>query len=205
MALARAADGAGRLIASRGPSIETPRLALRRWEPRDLDPFAAINSDPEVMEHFPSALSRQESAELIERIEAGFEADGLGLWAVEPRGEDAMVGFVGLNPVPEQMPFSPAVEVGWRLARSQWGRGIATEAARAAIAFGFDEAGLDEIVSFAALANARSRGVMERVGMSRDPSEDFAHPLLPRESLLSGHVLYRLRLAHAGGPAGGRC
>ena len=130
---------------------------MRRWEPRDLEPLAALNADPEVMEHFPSTHTSTESALLIERMEAGFERDGFGLWAVEPRGESASVGFVGLNPVPDEMPFAPAVEVGWRLARSHWGRGIATEAARAAVEFGFSEVGLEEIVSFA-FEGTRGRG-----------------------------------------------
>jgi RimJ/RimL family protein N-acetyltransferase len=144
------------------------------------------------MEYFPSTYTPTESAFLIERMEAGFERDGFGLWAVEPKGECSSVGFVGLNPAPEEMPFAPAVEIGWRLARSHWGRGIATEAAQAAVRFGFEEVGLEEIVSFTFAGNVRSRAVMERLGMTRDPDEDFAHPLLPPNSPLSRHVLYRL-------------
>ncbi len=171
--------------------LETERLLMRRWEPRDLEPLATLNADPEVMEYFPSTLTSTETAFLIERMEGGFERDGFGLWAVQPKGEDSCVGFVGLNPVPDAMPFAPAVEVGWRLARSHWGGGIATEAGQAALDFGFGVAGLEEVVSFAFEGNARSRAVMERLGMTRDPDEDFAHPLLPAESPLRPHVLYR--------------
>jgi RimJ/RimL family protein N-acetyltransferase len=170
---------------------------LRRWEPRDLGPLAELNADPEVMEHFPSTHTSTESAFLIERMEAGFERDGFGLWAVEPKGEDACVGFVGLNPVPDEMPFAPAVEVGWRLARSHWGRGIATEAALAAVEFGFEQVRLEEIVSFTYEGNSRSKAVMEHLGMTRDPAKDFDHPLLSAQSALRRHVLYRL--------AGPRC
>ncbi len=166
---------------------------MRRWEARDLEPFAAINADPEVMEHFPALLSRAESAALIESIEAGFEEEGFGLWALQPHGEEEIIGFTGLKSVPPEMPFSPAIEVGWRLARSHWGKGLATEAARAAVEFGFGELGLDEIVAFTTRGNRRSRAVMERLGMQRDPAGDFRHPLIDPDSPLSEHVLYRLR------------
>ena len=151
-----------------------------------------MNADPEVMEHFPGLLSRAESAALIASLEAGFEEEGFGLWAMQPRGEKEMVGFTGLKSVPPEMPFSPAIEVGWRLARSHWGRGLATEAARAALEFGFGELGLDEIVAFTTPANSRSRAVMERLGMKRDPTGDFRHPLIDPDSPHSEHVLYRL-------------
>lgn len=147
------------------------------------------------MEHFPATLSRGESETLIARSEECFERLGFGLWALQLRGEGSMAGFVGLNPVPDEMPFSPAVEIGWRLARSHWSRGFATEAARAAVDFGFERIGLDELVSFTTTTNSRSRAVMERLGMSRDPAEDFVHPTLPVDSPQSPHVLYRLRRA----------
>jgi RimJ/RimL family protein N-acetyltransferase len=155
--------------------------------------FAAINSDPAVMEHFPGTLTREQSDGLVERIEAGFEANGFGLWALEVRASGEFIGFTGLD-VPEfEADFMPAVEVGWRLGRSAWGNGYATEAARAAVSFGSEEVGLDEIVSFTTVANQRSRAVMERLGMSHDPADDFEHPSLPPGHPQRPHVLYRLK------------
>jgi RimJ/RimL family protein N-acetyltransferase len=177
---------------SRGPQLKTERLWLRRWRPDDLGPFAAINADPDVMENFPSRLSRAQSAAMIERFEACFESHGYGLWAVEAPGRAPLIGFVGLSPVELEVPFAPAVEVGWRLARGFWGEGLATEAARASLAFGFSEIGLAEIVSFTAERNARSRAVMERLRMRHDPAEDFDHPLLSPGDPLRRHVLYRV-------------
>lgn len=145
------------------------------------------------MEHFPAALSRAQSDELIGRIEAGFEVNGFGLWALETREGGEFVGFAGLTVPGFEAHFTPAVEVGWRLARSAWGNGYATEAGAAALAFGFGEAGLDEIVSFTTVTNRRSRAVMERLGMSHDPAEDFDHPQLPSGHPQRPHVLYRLR------------
>jgi len=147
------------------PELRTPRLLLRRWRDTDRPPFAALNADPLVMEHFPAPLRPNESDDLVDRIEAGFEERGWGLWAVE---------------------------VGWRLAREHWGRGYATEGAHAALSFGFDELALDEIVSFTTHGNSRSRRVMERLGMRRDPAEDFENPNLPDGDALRPHVLYRL-------------
>jgi RimJ/RimL family protein N-acetyltransferase len=151
-----------------------------------------MNADPGVMEHFPELLTREESDALIGRIEGGFEAHGFGLWALEVRGTGEFIGFTGLAAPDFEAHFTPAVEVGWRLARSAWGSGYATEAGRAALQFGFQEAGLGEIVSFTAPANRRSRAVMERIGMSRDPDDDFDHPGLPVGDPLRPHVLYRI-------------
>lgn len=173
--------------------METERLLLRRWREADLEPFAALNADPEVMTHFPGTLSRADSDAMVGRIEATFESQGFGLWAVEVRGEVPFIGFVGITPVRFDAHFTPAVEVGWRLARTYWGRGYAVEAARAAIDFGFSEVGLREIVSFSVPANVRSRRVMERLGMTHDPADDFDHPLLAVASALRRHVLYRVR------------
>lgn len=143
------------------------------------------------MAHFPATLTRAESDLLIERIEAGFEENGFGLWAVEVREDEEFIGFVGLG-VPEfEAHFTPAVEVGWRLARSAWGHGFATEAGRAALEFGFEVANLSEVVSFTTVANQRSRAVMERLGMAHDPVEDFDHPAFPEGHPLRRHVLYR--------------
>ena len=173
--------------------IETARLRLRRWRQGDREPFAELNADPEVMEFFPAPLSKGQSDELVGRIEAGFERDGFGLWALEVRESGAFIGFTGLAVPAFEAHFTPAVEVGWRLARDAWGHGYATEAGRAAIAFGFEEGNLAEVVSFDSVVNAASRAVMERLGMSRDPAEDFDHPALPPGDPLRPHVLYRLR------------
>ena len=157
----------------------------------DLEPFAAINADPLVMEHFPAPLSRADSAALIERSERCFEERGYGLWAVELRAHATFAGFVGLAPVDIDVAFAPAVEVGWRLAHPFWGHGIATEAAAAAIAFGLHELDLPGLVAYTAERNLRSRRVMERLRMRRDPAEDFAHPKLAAGDPLAAHVLYR--------------
>lgn len=144
------------------------------------------------MEHFPARLTRQQSDDLIEKIEAGFEAHGYGLWALEVRATGEFVGFTGLAKPSFDAHFTPAVEIGWRLASSAWGKGYATEGARAALAFGFREVGLAEVVSFTALTNVRSRAVMERIGMTRDPAEDFDHPDIAPGHAQSRHVLYRI-------------
>ncbi|HUR77353.1 MAG TPA: GNAT family N-acetyltransferase [Acidimicrobiales bacterium] len=169
--------------------METERLILRRWRDADRSPFAALNQDPEVMEHFVSPLTRAQSDDFVDRIEAHFDAHRWGLWAVEVVDSGAFIGYVGLWP-PN---FMPAVEVGWRLCKESWGRGYATEAARAAIDDGFERLGLDEIVSFTAVANVRSRRVMQKLGMQRDPAEDFDHPNVAEGHPLRRHVLYRLR------------
>jgi len=172
--------------------IETDRLIMRRWQASDLEPFAALNADPVVMEHFPAVLTRRESDALVARIEAGFDERGYGLWALETKADATMIGFCGLELQTFPAPFTPAVEVGWRLAHHAWGHGYASEAARAAIAFAFDEVHLDEVVSMTAVSNVRSQRVMERIGMTRDHGADFMHPKVPAGSPLRPHVLYRL-------------
>lgn len=152
-----------------------------------------MNADPEVMEHFPAPLPRGQSDELVEAIEAGFEVNGFGLWALEVREGGEFVGFAGLAVPGFEAHFMPAVEVGWRLARFAWGKGYATEAARAAVAYGFEEVGLDEVVSFTTVGNRRSRAVMERLGMGHDSADDFDHPAIPVGHPQRPHVLYRLR------------
>jgi len=173
--------------------MDTDRLIMRRWRESDREPFAAMNADPEVMEHFPSPLNRAESDALVDRIEWGFGERGYGLWALEVRETGAFIGFAGLILQTFEAPFTPAVEVGWRLARHAWGHGYATEAGARALEHGFTEAGLEEIVSMTAVGNVRSRAVMERLGMTRDPADDFAHSRLPEAHPLRPHVLYRLR------------
>jgi RimJ/RimL family protein N-acetyltransferase len=151
-----------------------------------------MNADPAVMEHFPCTLTAEQSARMLPWIETGFAERGYGLWAVELPDEAAFVGFVGLSPVDFESPFSPAVEIGWRLAATYWGRGYATEAAASAMSFGFEKLDLDEIVSFTAQGNIRSRRVMERLHMTHDPGDDFDHPRLARPDPLCRHVLYRI-------------
>jgi ribosomal-protein-alanine N-acetyltransferase len=175
-----------------GPELRTSRLVLRRWRDADRGPFAALNADPLVMAHFPSPLSREESDAFVDRIDSGLEQRGWGLWAVEVPGTAAFVGFVGLNPATFGAPFTPAVEVGWRLAHEHWGRGYATEGAQAALDFGFETLALDEIVSFTTHGNTRSRDVMDRLGMHHDPVDDFDNPNVAAGDPLRRHVLYRL-------------
>lgn len=172
--------------------LRTARLVLRPWREEDLAPFAAMNADPEVMEHFPSLLSRTESDAMATRIQAHFTAHGWGLFAVEVPGESPFVGFVGLTIPRWTPPFGPCVEAGWRLARAAWGRGFAVEGAEAALRFGFETVGLDEIVAFTTHGNLRSRRVMESLGMRHDVAGDFDHPLVPEGHALRRHVLYRL-------------
>jgi len=151
------------------------------------------------MRHFPAVLSRADSDALVARIEAHFASHGFGFWALERAADGRLLGFTGLQTVSPAMPFAPATEIGWRLARSAWGRGYATEAARAALRYGFVDVGLPEIVSFTTVANARSRAVMERLGMTGDPAEDFDHPQLATGSPLCRHVLYRVDRAALSG------
>jgi RimJ/RimL family protein N-acetyltransferase len=172
--------------------LRTRRLLLRRWCPEDLEPCAAMNADPQVMEHFPAPLSRAETAAFIKSMEYCFDENGYGLWAVAMQGEGSFVGCVGLLPVESELPFAPAVEVGWRIGRPYWGKGLAGEAASAAIDFAFTELRVAEVVAYTAEHNRRSRRLMERLGMRRDPSGDFDHPRLPAGHALAPHVLYRL-------------
>lgn len=176
-----------------GPVLRTERLILRPPGDEDLAPFAAMNADPEVMRHFPATLSRAESDAMVVRNRDGFAARGFGNWAIEVPGVTSFAGFVGLSVPRFQAHFSPCVEIGWRLATSFWGQGYATEGARAALGFGFDTLKLPEIVSFTVVANQPSRRVMERLGMRRDPADDFDHPSMAEGHPMRRHVLYRLR------------
>jgi RimJ/RimL family protein N-acetyltransferase len=167
-------------------------LWLRKWSPGDRAPFAELNADPRVMRHFPALLSREESDELAERIEAGFARRGFGLWAVEIPGVTSFAGFIGLSVPGFEAPFTPCVEIGWRLAARHWGQGYAPEGARAALAFAFGVLKLEEVVSFTVPANRPSRRVMEKIGMAHDPADDFDHPSFPDGHPLRRHVLYRM-------------
>jgi RimJ/RimL family protein N-acetyltransferase len=175
-----------------GDRLETERLVLRRWTEKDLEPFAAMNADPAVMEFLAAPLTRAQSEAFVDRIERTFDERGFGLWALERKDTGDFVGFTGLFPVRADIPPKGEIEVGWRLARPAWGHGFASEAARAACAFGFGPAGLDAIMSMTAAVNVRSRAVMERIGMTYDESSDFEHTSLPPGHSLRPHVIYRL-------------
>ncbi len=174
----------------------TERLLLRQWQDLDREPWAALNADPEVMRHFPAPLDRAAADALVDRWHDGLAQQGWGLWAVEVGVTGEFVGMVGLNRPQWTAAFTsagaPCTEVGWRLARSAWGHGYASEAAREAVRVAFDEVGIDEVVSFTTVDNRRSRAVMERLAMSRDPGEDFDHPRIAEGSPHRRHVLYRL-------------
>jgi len=175
----------------RPDELVTGRLLLRQWRDSDFAAFAALNGDPEVMRHFPSTMPVRDSDAMAAFIRTRIAEQGWGLWAVEVAGGEPFIGFVGLSRPRFEARFTPAVEVGWRLARASWGCGYATEAAEAALAYGFERLELDEIVSFTTTGNERSMRVMERLGMSHDPADDFDHPALA-DGPLRRHVLYRL-------------
>jgi RimJ/RimL family protein N-acetyltransferase len=172
--------------------IVTDRLRLREWRESDREAFARINADPRVMEFFPSVLSREASDALADRAEKHFREHGFGPWAVELIETGEFIGFTGLSIPNFEAPFMPAVEIGWRLSAEYWGHGLATEAARASVQYGFGELQLDEIVAMTVPANVRSRRVMEKIGMTRDAADDFDHPSLVDGHPLRRHVLYRL-------------
>lgn len=178
--------------------LRTDRLLLRGWRESDLAPWAAMNADPEVREYFPGVLTTEQS----EASAAGFQADldrrGWGWWAVEVRATGEFIGFTGLDPVEDDMPFT-GVEAGWRLARTAWGHGYATEAARAAVDFGFRRLGLAEVLAVTTATNLRSQAVMRRIGMTRDPADDFDDPSVP-EGPLRRNVVYRLAAQPAAHP-----
>jgi len=181
--------------------VRTERLLLREWRDDDLEPWVAMGRDPEVMRFFPSLVERDRAVEAMTRIRAHHAREGFGFWAVELGG--TFVGFCGIGRVPFEAHFTPAVEIGWRLARSCWGHGYATEAARAALAYGFDVVGLREIVAFLVPENARSARVCEKLGMTRDPADDFDHPAIAEGAISVGgapqrrHALYRISAARA--------
>ena len=172
-------------------TFSTERLHLRQWCEADREPFAQLNADPRVMEFFPNLLDRFASDALADRIEAKIHDRGWGWWAAELRATQAFIGFVGLNIPAIELPFSPCVEVGWRLAFPYWGKGYASEAAKEALRIGFERLHFDEIVSFTAIHNRRSRAVMERLHMRAMP-ETFLHPSIPTGHPLSEHCLYKL-------------
>ena len=172
--------------------LRGPRVLLRPWLPSDLAPFAALNADPEVMEHLPGPITREESDATATRIEAHLATRGFTFWALEVPGEVAFAGFVGLVVPRFEAHFTPCVEIGWRLARAHWGKGYALEGAKVALRAAFGALGQSEVVSLTVPGNARSRRVMDRLGMTHTPADDFDHPRVPEGSPLRPHVLYRL-------------
>jgi RimJ/RimL family protein N-acetyltransferase len=172
--------------------LRTARLLLRRWREADLAPFRRMNADPEVMRYLAGTQDAEQSDESARRLIGFADSAALGPFAVEVPGEASFIGFVGCWPTRPQLPFAPAIEVGWRLDKAWWGRGYATEAARAALADAFGRLDIPEVVAYTAATNAPSRQVMEKLGMSRDPAEDFDHFMVPPGHALRRHVLYRL-------------
>lgn len=180
--------------------VRTERLVLRQWCEKDLASFADLNADARVREYFPKLLSRQESDASVKLMAGHIERDGWGFWAASLAQTGEFIGFIGLEDVNFSAPFNqsaPAVEIGWRLAFDYWGKGYATEGALAALKYGYKILNLDEIVSFTAVANQRSRHVMEKIGMHHDPKDDFDHPNIPDGHPLKRHVLYRLEKGKA--------
>jgi RimJ/RimL family protein N-acetyltransferase len=177
------------------PTLHTKRLCLRYWREEDLSLFAAMNRDPKVMEFFPSLLTREQSDALVEKIKKELEEKPYGLWAVEVVGIAPFIGFVGLHDVPFEAHFTPATEIGWRLAHAHWGRGYAYEAAKEVLAYAFEQLELKGLVSFTAQTNFRSIGLMKKLGMHNNPKENFEHPKLAPGDPLRPHVLFRLNFS----------
>lgn len=173
--------------------LETERLILRGWEERDVKPFVAMNADPRVMAFFPSTLTAQNSRKSYERLKSRAEANGFHFQPIEHKQSGSFVGFAGLARVAIKVDFVPAIEIGWRLPFARWGNGYAPEAATAWLDYGFGSLDLDEVVSFAVHSNTRSRNVMSRIGMTREPHGDFSHPDLAPDHELARHVFYRIR------------
>lgn len=171
--------------------LETTRLILREWENKDLAPFAAQNADPDVMRFFPALLQKEESDNLVARFREGIEERGWGFWAAELKETHRFVGCVGLHPQPDKFAFSPCIEIGWRLGKAYWHKGLAKEAAEACLNYAFHVLELEEVVSFTSKLNTPSESLMKRLGMEK--TEEFSHPALPLEHKLSQHVLYRIQ------------
>ena len=172
--------------------LKTERLTLRRWKESDLAPLTAMNMDAEVMQYFPSTLTPEQTQKMVEKIEETFINKGFGLWAVETKQTKEFIGFAGLSKPGFSAPFTPCVEIGWRIASKFWGEGYAPEAAREILKDAFKRLNLLEVVSFTAKANSNSIRVMRKIGMIRDPKDDFYHPAIEKDNRLAEHVLYRL-------------
>jgi len=174
------------------PALETDRLILRTWREEDKAPFAALNADPAVMEFFPKTYTRAESGATVARSMAGFDKHGFGFFAAERKDMGAIIGFVGIQWLPFEEKFTPAVEIGWRLAQEHWGVGFATEGAQACLRHGFMDHGLGEIVAITTHTNIRSRRVMDKLGMTHYPEFDFERPTIPVGDPTRPHVLYKI-------------
>lgn len=172
--------------------LQTERLILRRWRSEDLEPFAQLNADPDVMKHFPATLSSSETKNMIDRMESHFEERGFGLFAAELLASSEFIGFIGLSVPQYETHFTPCVEIGWRLAKKYWNRGLATEGAREVLRYAFSTLQLTEVVSFTAVGNLSSRRVMEKLRMSHNPKDNFDHPKIAEGHPLRPHVLYRI-------------
>lgn len=173
--------------------LETERLILRQWKESDRDPFETLNSDEETMRFFPSTYSREVSDKLIDREMDRIKKGDIGLLAVEVKITGEFIGFIGIARPSYKTHFTPCTEIGWRLSRSSWGKGYATEGAIEVLRFAFDELGLEEIVSFTTKENIASIKVMEKIGMIRDIDGDFDHPLVEEGNKLRKHVLYKIK------------
>jgi RimJ/RimL family protein N-acetyltransferase len=177
-------------VIQRFETVQTARLVMRRWREADREPFSVMNADPEVMRHFPAPLDRNASDALVDRIEARFEDQGFGLWALEVMATGKFIGFTGLNPMPAGIPGGGGMEVGWRLERSAWHRGYATEAAHAAVGLAFGPIGLTELWSMTAVSNESSQAVMRRLGMTHHAF--FDHPSVPVGHPVRRKVVYHV-------------
>lgn len=175
--------------------IATERLILRPWKDDDIAPFAALNADPQVMEFFPSIRTEEQTKASVAKVQVAYARDGFCMFAAELHATGEFIGFVGLSKLDFAIPgvAQPTVEIGWRLARAHWGKGLATEGARAMVRYAFDTLRLTEIVAIAVPANVRSLCVMEKIGMQRAPDLDFDHPRIPAGHALQRHVVYILR------------
>ena len=173
---------------------ETERLILRAFRNEDRDPWAAMNADPEVMAHFPAPLTRAEADAVIDRVNGKIAETGVGFWALERKADGCFLGFAGLNCIGhENLPIFGEWEVGWRLARHAWGQGFASEAGAFALAHGFGQMGLRQILAYTARTNQPSERVMQRLGMARAAELDFAHPAIPEDAPTRPHIVYRKR------------
>lgn len=173
--------------------LRAERIILRPWKASDLDAFAALNADPEVMRYFPRVQTRDESAAAIERFQKHIDTHGFGFWAVEHQQTKECLGMLGLSYTTPDLPFDRSVEIGWRLASKHWGQGIAPEGAVVCLDFAFNHLELDEVISFTAKANTPSRRVMEKIGMTRDQGRDFSHPAVDERTGLREHAFYAIQ------------
>lgn len=171
--------------------LKTERLLLRQWREADYEPFAALNADPDVMAFYPSTQTAERSLEMAKYFQGLIAEKGWGFWAVERLSDQRFLGFVGLHEPSYDLPVTPCVEIGWRLSKDAWGKGYATEAAKAALGFAFETLKLKQVYSFTSVGNLRSRAVMEKIGMSNTHA-NFEHPIIPEGHPLREHVLYKI-------------